>query len=187
MFTNCSNKYMTVAVCGQLMSRDQLKWVTSTTTVKQGKNTGKRAKLFEIEGGYKEFRELHGRRTDIVDFTFSPQSLNFEPGTYIYEVGVKTTGDVPRVYRQGTFTLRGSPAAQGVAAVNWTTNVNWSAITWQNLPDFEERYYAALRRHLNAHRQGALLDPESKELHLSHALCNIAFLVWRVRKEKDGG
>lgn len=65
---NCSNKYMTVAVCNQLTGskekRKELKWVT----VNKG---GKSAKLFELDGGYKEFRDLHGRRTDIVDFNFS--------------------------------------------------------------------------------------------------------------------
>jgi len=64
MLANCSSKYMSAAVCGQLAGskekRRELKWVTI-----------KNAKLFEIDGGYKEFRELHGRRTDIVDFNWT--------------------------------------------------------------------------------------------------------------------
>jgi len=64
MLTNCKSKYMSVAVCNQLAGskekRKELKWVTV-----------KNAKLFEIDGGYKEFRELHGRRTDIVDFNWT--------------------------------------------------------------------------------------------------------------------
>ena len=63
MLANCSSKYMSAAVCNQLAGskekRKELKWVTV-----------KNAKLFEIDGGYKEFRELHGRRTDIVDFNW---------------------------------------------------------------------------------------------------------------------
>lgn len=68
MLVNCSNKYMTVAVCNQLTGskekRKDLKWVTI-------KKADKAARLFELDGGYKEFRDLHGRRTDIVDFNFS--------------------------------------------------------------------------------------------------------------------
>jgi len=64
MLANCSSKYMSAAVCSQLTGskekRKELKWVTV-----------KNAKLFEIDGGYKEFRELHGRRTDIVDFNWT--------------------------------------------------------------------------------------------------------------------
>lgn len=59
---------MTVAVCNQLTGskekRKDLKWVTI-------KKADKAARLFELDGGYKEFRDLHGRRTDIVDFNFS--------------------------------------------------------------------------------------------------------------------
>jgi hypothetical protein len=40
--------------------RKELKWVTINGH-----------KLFELKGGYKEFRELHGRQTDYVDFVFS--------------------------------------------------------------------------------------------------------------------
>ena len=51
MLANCSSKYMSAAVCGQLAGskekRRELKWVTI-----------KNAKLFEIDGGYKEFREI---------------------------------------------------------------------------------------------------------------------------------
>ena len=72
MLANCSNKYISVAVCSQLAGskekRKQLKWVTVN-------KSGKNVKLFELEGGYKQFRELHGRRTDIVDFTFSGEMM----------------------------------------------------------------------------------------------------------------
>ncbi|HAX91575.1 MAG TPA: hypothetical protein DCY07_05115, partial [Rhodospirillaceae bacterium] len=73
----------------------------------------------------------------VVDFTFSPSAVNYAPGRYVYEIGV-LTGTVPRTYRQGVFTIQGSPMGQGVAAVNWTTNLflNWDSITWANLPAF---------------------------------------------------
>ena len=49
---------------------------------------------------------------------------------------------------------------------------------WQSLENFNNRYYAALRRHIEAWRNGEDIDEESGEHHLSHALTNIAFLVW---------
>ena len=49
---------------------------------------------------------------------------------------------------------------------------------WQKLDNFNNRYYAAARRHLEAWRSGEDIDPESGEHHLSHALTNLAFLVW---------
>ena len=66
MLTNCSQ--MTQAACnkktGSKEKRKELKWVT----LKRG---GKNIRLFELAGGYKEFRELHGRQTGFVDFAFS--------------------------------------------------------------------------------------------------------------------
>lgn len=53
---------------------------------------------------------------------------------------------------------------------------------WQRLTDFEDRYYAAALRHLMAWRKGTGLDSESGLSHLSHALCCLAFLVWRERQ-----
>ena len=68
MLANCSSKYMTKAVCKELTGskkkRKELKWVTVN---------GK--KLFEIDGGYKEFRNLHGRRIDFVDFNWSGRMM----------------------------------------------------------------------------------------------------------------
>lgn len=66
MLANCSS--MTQSACsrkaGSKEKRKDLKWVT----LKRG---GKNVKLFELEGGYKEYRELHGRQTSFVDFAFS--------------------------------------------------------------------------------------------------------------------
>lgn len=49
--------------------------------------------------------------------------------------------------------------------------------SWRQVPDGKERYLAALYRHLNAYQCGELLDCESGISHLTHALCNAAFLV----------
>lgn len=55
----------------------------------------------------------------------------------------------------------------------------YSANSWQNVEPFNDRYYAALRRHLAAWRMGEKVDPESGMNHLSHALCCVAFLLSR--------
>ena len=47
---------------------------------------------------------------------------------------------------------------------------------WQKVEDAEERYYAALMRHLFLWRQGERTDSESGISHLGHAMCNLVFL-----------
>lgn len=53
---------------------------------------------------------------------------------------------------------------------------------WQNVKPFEDRYYSALMRHLVAWRKGEHQDPDSGMLHLSHAACNVIFLLWNELK-----
>lgn len=48
---------------------------------------------------------------------------------------------------------------------------------WQKAEDFS-RYTDALYRHLEAWRSGQEFDEESGLSHLSHALTNVAFLIW---------
>lgn len=55
---------------------------------------------------------------------------------------------------------------------------------WQNLEDFESRYYAALERHIQAWRMGENVDPESGHPHLAHVACNAVFLLWKELKTK---
>jgi len=57
---------------------------------------------------------------------------------------------------------------------------------WQNVEGGIERYYAALLRHLVAWRKGEKIDPESGMEHLSHAACNIVFLMWLDKENKNG-
>jgi hypothetical protein len=47
---------------------------------------------------------------------------------------------------------------------------------WQMVEDWEDRYFAALMRHLVAWRKGERDDKESGLPHLAHALCNLTFL-----------
>jgi hypothetical protein len=55
--------------------------------------------------------------------------------------------------------------------------------TWQNLEDFENRYYSAAFRHIIAYRKGEEYDKESGLRHLAHALTNIGFLLWKQIQE----
>ena len=48
---------------------------------------------------------------------------------------------------------------------------------WKTVPDADNRYFAALMRHLVAHKKGEKIDPESGKLHLSHAACNMLFML----------
>lgn len=57
---------------------------------------------------------------------------------------------------------------------------NWKKCT--NM-DF---YWDSLFRHLQQYRLGESVDKESGFNHLSHALCNLMFLVYFERKDNDG-
>jgi len=49
--------------------------------------------------------------------------------------------------------------------------------SWQGVENGERRYLDALYRHLEAYRSGEQSDPDSGLSHLSHAICNVAFLI----------
>ena len=53
----------------------------------------------------------------------------------------------------------------------------YEANNWKNVDD-KSRYVDALYRHLEAWRSGKSVDYESGLSHLSHALTNIAFLIY---------
>ena len=50
--------------------------------------------------------------------------------------------------------------------------------SWQNVENGVDRYYAAAMRHLQAWRQGEVLDSESGLPHLAHAATNLVFLMY---------
>lgn len=60
----------------------------------------------------------------------------------------------------------------------------YGANNWKKCKD-TTRYIDALERHLQAHRLGEKVDSESGRLHLSHVLCNAAFLVYLELKDKN--
>ena len=47
---------------------------------------------------------------------------------------------------------------------------------WKYVRPFNDRYYAAAMRHIQAWRQGEDHDPETGLPHLAHALCCLVFL-----------
>ena len=48
---------------------------------------------------------------------------------------------------------------------------------FKKVKDPYDRYYAALRRHLNDWRRGENTDPKTGESHLAHVICNALFLM----------
>lgn len=54
---------------------------------------------------------------------------------------------------------------------------------WKKCKDVE-RYYNALRRHIDAFRTGEEIDKESGLPHLAHALCNLAFWHYLTQEGK---
>jgi hypothetical protein len=66
----------------------------------------------------------------------------------------------------------------GVVDVLTLGAVKYAPNNWQKVKDGEERYFAAMMRHITAWRRGEKYDPESKKHHLYHAACCIMFLLW---------
>lgn len=58
-----------------------------------------------------------------------------------------------------------------VGAVDYGDN-NWKKVE-------EERYLAALLRHITAYQKGENNDPDTGLSHLAHAGCNLIFLLWK--------
>ena len=60
----------------------------------------------------------------------------------------------------------------------------YSEDSWKQVDDAENRYFAALMRHLIAYKQGEDVDQESGRLHLAHVATNALFLLWFNKQEK---
>lgn len=61
----------------------------------------------------------------------------------------------------------------------------YSENSWQSVPNAKERYFAALLRHIVAWRKGEIKDKESNIEHLAHAVCNLMFLYFFDKEEKN--
>lgn len=71
------------------------------------------------------------------------------------------------------------PALLDVAAVLTFGAAKYGPNNWQGLTDFDDRYYAAILRHVFALGTGEEIDPESGLPHLAHAACGLLFLLSR--------
>lgn len=88
--------------------------------------------------------------------------------------GMKYDGGKPRM----DLLLSGCPnALEQVSAILTFGAQKYAAHSWQTVPQGEERYLAALLRHLTAHGKGEVNDPESGMSHLAHAACNALFIL----------
>ena len=57
---------------------------------------------------------------------------------------------------------------------------------WQQLPDFDVRYYDAMMRHVEAWWDNGELNASDSGLpHLAHIACNALFLLWRQKSKKS--
>lgn len=68
-------------------------------------------------------------------------------------------------------------AFKGLAEVLTFGADQYAPNSWQTVPNGKERYLDALYRHIEAYRNGEILDSESGLSHLSHAMTNCAFLL----------
>jgi hypothetical protein len=68
-------------------------------------------------------------------------------------------------------------ALEEVAKVLTYGAEKYSRDNWKNLPDIENRYFAAAQRHLWALKRGEKVDSETNIHHAAHAICCMLFLV----------
>ncbi len=88
--------------------------------------------------------------------------------------GMKYDGGKPRM----DLLLSGCPQAlTQVAEILTFGAAKYAAHSWQTVPQGDERYLAALLRHLTAHAGGEDKDAESGMSHLAHAACNALFIL----------
>src|SRR6478736_6527179 len=88
--------------------------------------------------------------------------------------GMKYDGGKPRM----DLLLSGCPnALEQVSQILTFGAQKYAAHSWQTVPQGEDRYLAALLRHLTAHSKGEVNDPESGMSHLAHAACNALFIL----------
>ena len=53
---------------------------------------------------------------------------------------------------------------------------------WQKVEP--RRYFRALIKHISEWQSGEVLDPETQESHLAHAMCNLYFLMYFEQNDK---
>ena len=107
-----------------------------------------------------------------------------------YEAQLATEPEVKDLkYDQGKlrFDLILPEFEEGMAKIMTMGAAKYAPNSWQNVEGAEDRYYAALKRHINQYGKGEGFDEESKESHLLHAACNLMFLYYFEEKHKGKG
>ena len=61
----------------------------------------------------------------------------------------------------------------------------YSKDNWKRVPNGRDRYFAALLRHLSSWQDGELIDKDTNESHLAHAMCCLTFLIWIESNKKE--
>lgn len=72
-------------------------------------------------------------------------------------------------------------AMEELAKVLTFGSLKYEDNNWQKVD--KKRYDAALMRHYIEYKKGNKVDEESGLDHLSHLLCNVAFLIWKEKNE----
>ena len=67
---------------------------------------------------------------------------------------------------------------EAMAQVMTKGAAKYKPYNWQYVPQFHQRYLAALYRHLIAYHKGEVIDRESGLPHMAHIACNAMFLFW---------
>ncbi|AFY63145.1 hypothetical protein GAP227_27 [Cronobacter phage vB_CskP_GAP227] len=95
--------------------------------------------------------------------------------------GLKFDGDKPRM----DLLLDGCPLALlRISDVLTFGAKKYEAHSWHTVAEGKTRYKAALLRHLTAHAQGEVNDPESGLPHLAHAACCSLFILELEQRDK---
>ena len=74
------------------------------------------------------------------------------------------------------FDLIPASSERAIAEVFTYGAAKYGENNWQSLDRATERYYAAIRRHLNAYSGGEWADSESGLAHLAHAITSLIML-----------
>lgn len=89
----------------------------------------------------------------------------------------KGSGGLKLDDRKVDYSLADVEAEREVAAVLTVGAIKYDRGNWVHVEDAGNRYYSAVRRHLDAFRAGERLDPETGLHHLAHAACCVHFLL----------
>lgn len=96
--------------------------------------------------------------------------------------GMKFDGDKPRM----DLLLDGCPnALLRISDVLTFGAKKYAAHSWHTVSEGKTRYKAALLRHLTAHAQGEVNDPESGLPHLAHAACCSLFILELEQRDSE--